>query len=102
MIDLVKKNLAEIYRLCGAYRVKRLDLFGSAASGDFDPTRSDIDFLVEFVSYADPDIADNWFGLQEELARLLNREVDLTSIRTANNPCFLTVANRSRVNLYAA
>jgi predicted nucleotidyltransferase len=102
MIDLVKKNLAEICRLCGNYGVKQLDLFGSAARQDFDATRSDIDFLIEFVSYADPDIADRWFGFQEELAKLLGREVDLTSIRTATNPYFLMVANRSRVNLYAA
>jgi len=84
------------------YRVKRLDLFGSAARGDFDPTRSDIDFFVEFESYDSPSIADQWFGLQEDLETLLEAPVQLTSRRTADNPYFLQVADRDKVALYAA
>jgi len=84
------------------YRVKRLDLFGSAARGDFDPTRSDIDFFVAFESYDSPSIADQWFGLQEDLETLLEAPVQLTSRRTADNPYFLQVADRDKVALYAA
>ena len=29
--------------------MKSLDVFGSAANGEFDPAHSDIDFLVEFI-----------------------------------------------------
>ena len=35
--------------LCLRYRVRRLDLFGSAVTDRFDPLRSDVDMLVEFV-----------------------------------------------------
>ena len=36
--------------LCRRHGVARLDVFGSAARGvDFDPTRSDVDLLVEFA-----------------------------------------------------
>ncbi len=39
----------EIVALGRRYRVSRLRVFGSAARGtDFDPERSDVDFLVEF------------------------------------------------------
>ena len=49
MIDTLKKNRAELKELCRRYRVRRLDVFGSAAtSRGFDPQRSDLDFLVEF------------------------------------------------------
>jgi hypothetical protein len=35
--------------LCRRFHVRRLDLFGSAATGhNFDPVRSDLDFLVSF------------------------------------------------------
>ena len=102
MIALIEQHRAQIESLCRRHHVRRLELFGSAARGDFDPARSDVDFFVEFESYDVPTIADQWFGLQEDLERLLGRKIDLVSIRTARNPYFLQVANRSRVTLYAA
>lgn len=42
--------------LCRRFRVRRLDLFGSAAAaGGFDPARSDLDLLVAFEPMAPPD-----------------------------------------------
>jgi predicted nucleotidyltransferase len=102
MIDLIKQHRGQIQALCNHYNVKRLELFGSAARDDFDPAESDLDFFVEFLSYDSPQIADQWFGLQEDLANLLGRPIDLTSLRTPQNPYFLEVANRHKVALYAA
>jgi uncharacterized protein len=102
MLQLIEQHRQQIAALCEKHGVKRLDLFGSAARGDFDPATSDVDFFVEFVSYDDPAIADHWFGLQEDLAALLGRNVDLTSLRAAKNPYFLEVANRHRKVLFAA
>ena len=102
MIAIIEQNREGINQLCRKHSVKRLELFGSAARGDFDPASSDLDFFVEFQSYESPTIADQWFGLQEDLETLFHCKVDLTSIRTAKNPYFLEVANRHRVMLYAA
>ena len=102
MIDLIEKHRVEIIELCARYGVKRLELFGSAASGKFDPATSDVDFFYEFVSYSDAGIVDRWFGLQEDLEKLLGVKVDLVSLREAKNPYFLEVANRHKVLLYAA
>jgi uncharacterized protein len=102
MVELIEQNRPRIAALCLQYGVKRLELFGSAASGKFDPDRSDVDFFVEFLSYDTPTIADQWFGFQEDLERLLGHKVDLTSLRTAKNPHFLEVANRHKATLYAA
>ena len=44
-IEQKREQLAE---LCRQHRVLRLTLFGSALREDFDPERSDLDFLVEF------------------------------------------------------
>ena len=92
----------EIGALCERYGVRRLDLFGSAARGDFDAASSDLDFFVEFVSDDWHGAADRWFGLQEGLENLLKLKVDLVSAKSARNPYFLDSANRNRVQLYAA
>lgn len=102
MLPLIEQHLSEIHALCRKHGVKQLDLFGSAARGDFDPATSDLDFFVDFVSKDWHGAADRWFGLQEDLTALLQRQVDLVGIRTATNPYFLQVANRHRVELYAA
>jgi predicted nucleotidyltransferase len=102
MLHLIEQHREQINNLCRTHGVKRLELFGSAARDDFDSTKSDLDFFVEFVSYDDPKIADHWFGLQEDLEQLLGFNIDLTSLRTARNPYFLQVANRHKVLLYAA
>jgi predicted nucleotidyltransferase len=102
MLEIIERHLPQIVELCRKHDVKRLELFGSAAREDFDPSRSDLDFFVEFLSYDSPTIADQWFGLQEDLEAVFHCKVDLTSLRAAKNPYFLEVANRDKVLLYAA
>jgi len=102
MLPQIEQKLDRIVALCRRFDVKTLELFGSAARGDFDPKTSDLDFFVEFCDYTLPSIADQWFGLQEELEKLLECPVDLTSRRAAKNPYFLEVANSNRLVLYAA
>ena len=48
MIAEISSRQEELRELCRWFHVRRLDLFGSAAGDDFDPARSDLDFLVEF------------------------------------------------------
>jgi predicted nucleotidyltransferase len=63
--------------ICRRFGVARLEVFGSAArGGDFDPDRSDIDFLVTFNPAARNDLA-AFADLKEELEGLLGRPVDL-------------------------
>jgi len=102
ILDLIEQYRARIEQLCRKHQVKRLELFGSAARGDFDPASSDLDFFVEFQDYRSPTIADQWFGLAEDLRAVLGYPVELISLRTATNPYFLQVANRYKITLYAA
>ncbi len=63
--------------LCRRYGVERLEVFGSAARGaDFDPTRSDADFLVTFSPQARDDLS-AFADFKEGLEALLGRRVDL-------------------------
>jgi predicted nucleotidyltransferase len=102
MLDLIEQHRIEIAALCEKYGVESLDLFGSAARGEFDSATSDLDFFVAFLSDDWHGAADRWFGLQEGLEDLLKAKVDLVSAKSARNPYFLEKANRHRVQLYAA
>lgn len=49
MHPLIAAQRAEISRICRHHRIRRLEVFGSAARAtDFNPATSDADFLVEF------------------------------------------------------
>ena len=103
MIDIITTRLPEIAVLCPQYSVLRLELFGSAATGDFDPEQSDIDFLVEYPP--DYDLgpwAARHFELQERLAQLLGRRVDLVMASALRKPRFIESVNQTRQLLYAA
>jgi predicted nucleotidyltransferase len=84
------------------YRVRRLELFGSAATGQERPDESDIDFLVEFDPLSPGNYADAYFGLLEALEALSGRDVDLVIASAIRNPYFLQSVERTKTLLYAA
>ena len=76
----IEKHREILTALCRRYGVVRLEVFGSAARGaDFDPAKSDADFLVEF-----------------------GRPVDLVEASAVRNPYVRATINRSRELVYAA
>jgi uncharacterized protein len=79
-----------------------LDLIGSAASGDFDPARSDLDFLVEFQQLQPGHHADAYFGLLHGLEDLFGRKVDLVMRGAVKNPWFARSIEACGELLYAA
>ena len=102
MIELVDQHRAALATLCAKYRVRRLDLIGSAARDTFDPDRSDLDFVVQFENLTVDDAADRYFGLLVELEEMFRRKVDLVSYTGIRNPFFRQVIEKTRVPLYAA
>ena len=107
MQPIVKTRLAELRKLCRRFHVRRLDLFGSAARGDFDSKRSDVDFVVEFEKDAPAPSTgsgalDSYFGLKEALEKLLGRPVDLVMSGAIDNPYLRSSIERSRETVYAA
>jgi uncharacterized protein len=102
MDAIITQHSLEIADLCRRYRVRRLELFGSAAADRFDPPSSDVDFLVEFEPLAEGEHADAYFGLRESLEALLSRPVDLVMTRAIRNPYFLEAIEPTRTLLYAA
>lgn len=102
MIKLIDDNRKALEALCRRYRVLRLDIFGSAVDGRFDPGSSDLDFLVAFHELRPNEYADAYFGLLEDLKTLFQRDVDLVMDSAVKNPYFRESIERSRTLLYAA
>lgn len=86
--------------LCRRFHVRRLDLFGSAVTARFDPTRSDLDFLVEFENLPAGDYADAYFGLRAALVELFGREVDLVTEPSLENPYLRRQVEAQRRQLF--
>lgn len=93
---------AELEGLCRRHGVRRLELFGSAATGRDRPEESDLDFLVEFERPPSGGYANAYFGLLESLETLFNRPVDLVVASAIKNPYFRQGIERMKVLLYAA
>jgi uncharacterized protein len=102
MLDLLQQHRQAISELCRRFSVKSLEVFGSAARGDFDPATSDLDFLVDFQDIDWDDSSVPYFGLLHGLEDLLRRKVDLVERNAVENPYFLKVADQHRDLLYAA
>jgi uncharacterized protein len=100
MHALIESRRQEIAQLCRRYGVIRLDLFGSAAGGQFDPRSSDFDFIVRFADADLPGIAHRFFGLAEDLERLFERPVDLLTDQPFLNPYFAQAVAETRETIY--
>jgi len=103
MVALVADRQAELEALCSRYGVRRLELFGSAATEEFDPTKSDLDFIVEFQP--DHNLGpwmQGYFEFRDALAQLFGYPVDLVMLSAMKNPYFVREANRTRRLLYGA
>jgi predicted nucleotidyltransferase len=99
-LEIAEKR-RELIALCRRYDVARLEVFGSAARGiDFDPARSDADFLVEFKQDSLLPPLEQFFGLAEALRTLLGRRVDLVEASAIANPFIRASVDRSRELVY--
>lgn len=80
-IDIPFDRIAEF---CRKHRIRKLELFGSVLRDDFAP-ESDIDVMVEFEPGHSPGL--RFFVLDEELAAIFGRKVDLHTRRSVeDNP----------------
>ena len=101
MHDVIERNKTAIAEVCRKHGVRRLDVFGSGARGiDFDPARSDVDFIVEYDERV-PTLS-GFFALRDALSNLLGRRVDLVSLQGLTNPYVKADIERSREQVYAA
>jgi hypothetical protein len=102
MIQEIEEHRGAIEGLCRPFRVRRLELVGSAAAGRFNPHSSDLDFLVDFEELRTNEYADTYLGLLEALEKLFRRQVDLVVAKSVKNPYLSESIQRPKTLLYAA
>ncbi len=100
MVSVISDKLDELRALCERFGVTKLELFGSAATGEFDESRSDLDFLVEFQRLESMNAFHQYLGFQTALEDLCGREVDLVELACVKNPYFLAEAKKQRELVY--
>jgi predicted nucleotidyltransferase len=98
----VVRHRTELEQVCRAFHVRRLELFGSAATGHDRPGESDLDFLVEFEPLSPGAYANVYFGLLEALEALFERPIDLIAPESITNPYFRQAVDESKVLVFAA
>ena len=100
MIELVEQRRQSIAELCQRHSVQRLELFGSAARGDFQPDKSDLDFVVQFARTGYAGYADAFLAFAEALERLFGHKVDLLTERMMRSPHFRAAVDATRQVVY--
>jgi len=101
MIPLIASQSSAIADLCRRHGVVRLDLFGSAATGNFDPARSDLDFVAEFARPAPTaEYADRFLDFASGLEALLGRPVDVVSATALHGTRLASAIASDRQNVY--
>ena len=99
MIPMVHEKQGEIAGLCRRLDVRRLELFGSAARGTFDPETSDLDFLYELGDGEDYHY--RFFDLADGLEDMFGRKVDLVNMEYVRNPYLRASIEKDREPVYA-
>jgi uncharacterized protein len=103
MPPVIEEHLEKIQAIARSFGVDRLEVFGSVCTAEFDPGRSDIDFLVSYPPNYDfgPWLArlqDLELGLRE----LLGHDVDVVTTTASRNKWFRREANKTRTVVYDA
>ena len=75
--DPTKVDADCLRRFCVEKGIRRIRVYGSATRGDFDPARSDIDLLIDFLPGRTPGFG--FFALGDELAEIIGRKVDVNN-----------------------
>jgi len=99
---VLEGHRAELIELCRKYRVRRLEVFGSATRRDFNEESSDVDLLVQFEDLPYADRADAYLGFLMDAEALLQRQVDLVEVGAVRNPYLRRGIDESRELVYAA
>jgi predicted nucleotidyltransferase len=101
MIGIIEDKRAEIEALCRRYGIRKLELFGSAATGAFDPATSDLDFIVDLGAY-EQGVSHRFLGFADALEALFGRPVDVITEPSNRNPYFRAEVDETRQPVSAA
>jgi predicted nucleotidyltransferase len=97
--ELLQVKLQPLLELYERYGVEKLELFGSAARGEFDPAHSDLDFIVQMKGRREPGYAARFCDFADALEVPYGRQVDLLTELMIKNPYFKAAIAQERTVL---
>lgn len=100
MIAIIEQKHAAVVAACRKFGVGRLEVFGSAVRADFNPEKSDLDFIARFLPPLHPGVADRFLGLADTLEEIFSRRVDLLTDNMIQNPILREEVERDRTLIY--
>ena len=100
MIPEIDQHHSSVVALCRRYRVRELQLFGSAATGAFVLATSDLDFIAEFADTQSADYPDRYLDFCDSLEQLFKRPVDVVTKRAIHNKFFRDEVQRTAQTIY--
>ena len=102
MQNINENTIKELKNICSSLGVKRLYIFGSAVSGDFNK-KSDIDILISFdENLPIEQYTQNYFELHYKLRELFQRDIDIVTERSLSNPYFIENIEKTKKLIYEA
>jgi uncharacterized protein len=102
MTEMLEREREAIEQACRHHGVARLEVFGSAVRDDFCPGESDLDLLVELQPMEAYARVDAYFGLLDDLRRILGCEIDLVMTGAVRNRYIARDIEQTKQMLYAA
>ena len=99
MIDFIEHNREALIALCEETEIAGLWLFGSVATGRWDPEKSDLDFLFDIGEY-DRTAGRRWMELNAGLIDVFGENFDLVSKPAIRKAEFRQSVEGSAVPLY--
>jgi predicted nucleotidyltransferase len=101
-LPVLDGKIEQLADLCQRFHVKRLEIFGSAATGSFRPESSDLDFIVDFGGQPLGPWGALLLDFADTLEALFGRHVDLIMPQSIRNPYFQQAVDASRQLVYEA
>lgn len=99
MQAILSEKLNQVTHILQAHHVQRAYAFGSVTTDRFNE-ESDIDLLVTFRTIPFGEYATNYWSLEDELEKLLQRKVDIVVEKTLSNPYLIKSIEKNRTLIY--
>jgi predicted nucleotidyltransferase len=100
LADYLHAQEDSFLKLCKMHDVKKIYVFGSAVTSEFDPVTSDIDMVVE-IGEKDPlQKGEMLMRLWDMLEDFFKRKVDLLTDQPIKNPYLKSSIERTKVLIY--
>ena len=99
---IIKNRLSELNEICKSLDVRRLYVFGSLSTDNFDENKSDIDLIVELNEKDPIEKGEKLIILWNKFEELFGRKVDLLSRAQVRNPYLQKGIDATKQLIYEA